>query len=143
MGLWFKPAFAGGPGPLHWFARHGWRRHRHPHARTGDWQRRIAERASGRLGLNAEQRTALDTLLARLQAQRAALRGSSHWGEQLHGLVRDKTFDRWQAQDLLHARVQALREHGPQVIEALAVFYDGLDAQQQHQVRALIERWSD
>jgi len=56
-------------------------------------------------------------------------------------VVQDDTFDRWHAQDLLHARVQALREHGPQVIAAMAELYDQLDPSQQAQVREWLARW--
>ncbi|MEW6704039.1 MAG: Spy/CpxP family protein refolding chaperone [Pseudomonadota bacterium] len=147
MRLWFRPAFAGAFfGGLHGFGRHGWhaRWHRHQAARWRDpaaWQQRAVQRVGDRLGLDEAQREAFAALLQRLHAQREALRGASDWRLDLRSLVQDDTFDRWRAEDLLHARVQALREQGPQVIAALAGFYDRLDARQQQAVRQWLDRW--
>jgi Spy/CpxP family protein refolding chaperone len=147
MGLWFKPAPAGGFfGSMHWFAHRGREGQQAPR-RLRRWhdasavRDRAVQRVAARLQLDDEQRALLQVFLDRLQAQREALRGASDWRTDLRSLVQDDTFDRWRAQDLLHARVQALREHGPQVIAALADFYDRLDAQQQHRVQDWLARW--
>jgi Spy/CpxP family protein refolding chaperone len=132
-------------GALPWFTRRPWRLHRH-HAGHGDprsahWRQRFVDRMSGRLQLDAAQQARLGLLFDRLQAQRLALRGPADWRADLHTLVKDDTFDRWHAQDLLNARTQALREHGPQVIAAMADFYDGLQPAQQDRARGLLQHW--
>ena len=147
MHFWFKPAAAGSFfTAMPWLTR-GWRaRHKaqHRHHRWHDpaaFRDRAVQRIASRLNLNAEQREALATVVNRLHAQREALRGSTDWRDELRSLVQDDTFDRWHAQDLLHARVQALREQGPQVIAALGDFYDKLDATQQARVRDWLDRF--
>ncbi len=146
MRLWFKPAMAGsffGGMPL--FERCGWHAHgprRHTRRWHGEAMRdRAVQRIASRLNLNEPQRAALAGVVERLQAQREALRGAGDWRAELRSLVQDDTFDRWHAQDLLHARVQALREHGPQVIAAMAELYDQLNPSQQAQVREWLARW--
>jgi Spy/CpxP family protein refolding chaperone len=143
---WFRPAAAGGLFSAPWFGRHGRQAHRaaHRHHRWHDpaaWRQRALQRIAARLELNPEQREALAVVADRLQAQREALRGAGDWREGLRSLVQDDTFDRWHAQDLLHARVQALREQGPRVIAALADFYDGLQPAQQARVREWLHRF--
>lgn len=148
MRPWFKPALAGGFfSAMHWFSHRPWRAHR-PHAhRRPRWhdpaafRDRTVQRIAARLNLDEKQRDALATVLERLQAQREALRGPTDWRTDLRSLVQDDTFDRWHAQDLLQARVQALREQGPQVIAALADFYDQLDAAQQARVREWLDHF--
>jgi hypothetical protein len=144
MRLWFKPALAGGfLGSMHWFARAG----RRPQHRMSGWhdaaavRERAVQRVASRLALDEQQRGLLQACVQQLQAQREALRGAADWRQELRSLVQDGTFDRWHAQDLLHARVQALREHGPRVVAALADFYDRLDARQQRRVRDWLARW--
>jgi Spy/CpxP family protein refolding chaperone len=146
MRLWFKPAFAGGLfASMHWFGRRAGRgagqHRRHGLHDRAAWRDRAVQQLARRLDLDDAQRTLLAALVERLQAQRDALRGPGDWRADLRSLVQDGTFDRWHAQDLLQARINALREHGPQVIAAMAELYDRLDARQQAQVRQWLDRW--
>ncbi|MED5618528.1 Spy/CpxP family protein refolding chaperone [Ideonella sp. BN130291] len=145
MRLWLRPSFAGWMGALPWFTRRPWRmrHHRAGHAeqRSAHWRQRFVDQVSSRLQLDDTGQARLGVLFDRVQAQRVALRGPGDWRADLEGLVKDHTFDRWHAHDLLNARMQAMREHGPQVIAALADFYDGLQPAQQQKARELLQRW--
>ena len=79
-------------------------------------------------------------LLDRVHEQRAALHAGTDMRADLQSLVKDNVFDRWHAQDLLNAKLAAVRDGGPQVIAALADFYDSLTPVQQQKVRELVQR---
>lgn len=99
-------------------------------------QERMTERIAERLELDAAQKQRLAALAKVLREQRAALRaGTPDPRAELQNLVKDEHFDRWRAQELVNAKLAALRELSPQVIAAAADFYDGLNAAQQQKVR--------
>lgn len=102
---------------------------------------KVVERVSGKLDLNDAQRLKLNALADQLQAQRTALVGSSTDPRaQVQALVAGDKFDRTQAQALLQEKTQAVQMHSPGVLNALADFYDSLDAGQQQKVRELMQR---
>ena len=144
MRLWLRPSFAGMLGAMPWFARRPWRQRGRvaTPAGAGACRQRLVGRAAARLRLDEAQQARLTDLVACLDAQRQALRGAGDWRADLQALVQDESFDRWHAEDLVNARRQAVREHAPRVIAALAAFYDGLQPSQQQRVRELLQRWS-
>ena len=101
---------------------------------------RALERLGARLELDAAQKAKLGALIDRLQEQRLALRGSVDNHRELAALVADSTFDRWHAQDLINAKIAALRDKSPAVVAATADFYDSLRPEQQAKVREFIQR---
>jgi protein CpxP len=101
---------------------------------------RLVERAGARLDLDEAQQQRLDTLADELLRQRRALRGDTEPRAQLRALIAGPAFDRGQAEALLMAKTDAVRQQGPAVIQALADFYDGLNPAQQQQLRDLLAR---
>lgn len=119
-------------------SHHGWQ------ASGGEdvakFKARAVEKLADRLALDAAQKARLTVLIDRVQEQHLALRGATDPRQDLQSLVKDGTFDRWHAQDLVNAKLQAVRDKSPQVIAALAEFYDGLNAEQQQKVRDFLQR---
>jgi len=129
----------------------GWAARSYAHDGHGRWQAmgeedmakhkaRMIEMVSDRLDLSVDQKTRLGVLLDRVHEQRAALHAGTDMRADLQSLVKDNVFDRWHAQDLLNAKLAAVRDGGPQVIAALADFYDSLTPVQQQKVRELVQR---
>jgi Spy/CpxP family protein refolding chaperone len=105
--------------------------------RAGEVRGKVIEKVSSKLDLNDAQRQKLNLLADALMAQRKALRGdnSAPPRAQMQALIQGSTFERQRAQQLLSQKTEAIQSHGPQVIAALADFYDSLNAAQQQQVR--------
>jgi Spy/CpxP family protein refolding chaperone len=101
---------------------------------------RAADKVADKLELDAAQKAKLTVLLDRLHEQRLALRGATDPRAELQSLVKDGTFDRWRAQDMVNERMNAIREKSPQVIAALGDFYDSLRPEQQQKVRDFLQR---
>ncbi|MBX3607861.1 MAG: Spy/CpxP family protein refolding chaperone [Piscinibacter sp.] len=102
---------------------------------------RMVDRVARELKLDEAQKARLAVLAERLRAQRQALvAGSADPRVEVQNLVRDAHFDRWRAQELVNAKLTAVREQSPQVIAAAADFYDGLNAEQQQRVRDFMAR---
>jgi Spy/CpxP family protein refolding chaperone len=104
---------------------------------------RIVDKVGEKLELNADQKAKLGVLFDRLHEQRTAL----HRGGQLRGeitaLIKDNTFDRWHAQDLVNAELNAVRDKSPAVIAALGDFYDSLTPAQQQKLRDHLQRMGE
>jgi len=136
VGLFGAPAWAGAPGAasshMHWHARR--------EAHVEKFASRAADKLAQALDLDDAQRERLGTLVDRLQAQRSALRGEADPRLELQALVADDTFDRWRAQDLVNARLLAVRHEGPRVIAAMGDFFDSLRPDQQQKVRRFLQR---
>jgi len=101
---------------------------------------RLVERAGARLDLDAAQKQHLDALADELLRERKALRGDTEPRAQLQALIAGPAFDRGQAEALLMAKTDTLRQQGPALIQALADFYDSLNPAQQQQLRDLLAR---
>jgi periplasmic protein CpxP/Spy len=100
---------------------------------------RMVERVAARLDLNDAQKAKLAALLAKLHEQRAAFAGQPDPRAQLQALVAADKFDRAGAQALMAKAAAAIETRSPEVIAALADFYDSLDARQQGQVREVLQ----
>ena len=118
-----------------------------PHWRGEDpAQRRayVVERVSQELSLNVGQRAKLEVLADQLDEQRQALWSEGHMAEALQQVIAGERFDRVKAQSVVDQKLQAVQQHSPKVVEAMASFYDSLDAGQQRVVREkLRDRFGD
>ncbi|MFT3779672.1 MAG: Spy/CpxP family protein refolding chaperone [Ottowia sp.] len=107
---------------------------------AAQWRGKMVDRIAGKLDLNAEQKAKLTVLGDKLHAQRLAVRGGADPHAEVQSLIAGRQFDRAKAQALAQQKTDALRSGSPEVIAALADFYDSLDAAQQQKVRGFIER---
>jgi protein CpxP len=101
---------------------------------------KVVSKITKKLSLNAAQQQKLDGLANEIVAQRTAFRGEG--GDprvDIPALIQGDKFDRVRAQAMLEQKTQAIQGNGPQVLTALADFYDSLNAEQQKEVRELQE----
>lgn len=97
---------------------------------------KMVERVSGKLDLNADQKQRLTVLADKLHEQRVALMGqTTNPRAEISALVAGDKFDKARAQALVTEKTTALQAKSPEVIAALAEFYDSLDPAQQQKVR--------
>lgn len=148
MRLWLKRTFIGLFGASVLFGGLAACSHRHHHGGTtmseeeaAKFRERMVERVAGELKLDEAQKARLAVLALRLREQRQALMaGTPDPRAEVQNLVKDASFDRWRAQELVDAKLAAVRERSPQVIAAAADFYDGLRPEQQQRVRDFMAR---
>ena len=101
----------------------------------------VIERVSRKLELDVAQKQRLNVLADKLLAQRAALIGQTpNPRAELQALVKGDKFDRTRAQALMEEKTRAITLHSPEVVSALADFYDSLRPEQQQKVRDMTER---
>ncbi len=102
---------------------------------------KVVARVSSKLDLNEAQKQQLHVLADKMEAQRAAVIGKA--GDpraEVQALVAGDKFDRARAQALLEEKTRAVQASSPDVIKALADFYDSLDPGQQQKVREMMLR---
>lgn len=100
---------------------------------------RLIEKAGSRLELDEAQKVKLGVLADTLRAQRNALVGSTADPRaELQSLVAGPTFDRAKARSLVEAKTGAITTQSPNVIAAMADFYDSLKPAQQAKLRELM-----
>jgi len=96
----------------------------------------MIERVSSKLDLNADQKQRLSVLADKLHEQRTALMGQTKDPRaEVKALVAGDKFDRVRAQALVTEKTTVLQSKSPEVIAALADFYDSLNPAQQQKVR--------
>jgi Spy/CpxP family protein refolding chaperone len=101
---------------------------------------KMMERVAGKLDLNAEQKQRLGVLADKLQEQRNALVGKGvDPRAEVQALVAGDKFDRARAQAWVTEKTAALNSKSPEVITAMADFFDGLNATQQTKVREAMQ----
>jgi periplasmic protein CpxP/Spy len=97
---------------------------------------RMVEKVGSRLDLDEAQKAKLGVLADQLRAQRKALIGNgTDPRAELQSLVAGPTFDRAKAKSLVEAKTGAITAQSPEVIAAMADFYDSLKPEQQAKVR--------
>ncbi len=113
------------------------RGHSYGNSHRGEW---MSKRISHHLDLSDTQQLELaklkDSLFERFDAVRSQ-RGTIQ--QDVLSLL-DSEFDQQKAKQLIDLRVQAINENVPELISAFAGFYDQLDADQQAQIKEMIER---
>jgi Spy/CpxP family protein refolding chaperone len=122
-----------------------------PHANmsaedAAQYRAKMVERVSSKLDLNAEQKQRLTVLADNLHEQRIALMGQTNDPRsEVKALVAGDKFDKARAQAMVTGKTAALQSKSPEVIAALADFYDSLNPAQQQKVRDFMEhrggRW--
>ena len=109
--------------------------------RVSEVRGKVVEKISGKLELDAAQKQKLGVLADQIIASRTAFRGeSADPRSEFKALIAGEKFDRAAAQTLLDQKTQAIQGNAPQTLNALADFYDSLNAEQQKQVREKLER---
>lgn len=97
---------------------------------------KMVDKAASKLDLNADQKARLSTLGDKLYAQRTALIGqTTDPRAEMKALVAGDKFDAVRAQALINEKTAALQAKSPEVIAALADFYNSLNPAQQQKVR--------
>jgi periplasmic protein CpxP/Spy len=97
---------------------------------------KVVERITSKLDLNAEQQQKLNVLADKVQAQRTALIGqTTNPRAEFSALVAGEKFDRARALNLLDEKTRVVQVSSPDVINAMADFYDSLNPTQQAEVR--------
>lgn len=118
---------------------HGWDAHATPE-QFAEKRDKMVERAASKLDLNAEQKALLATVGDKLYAQRQALIGQgSDPRAEMKSLIAGPKFDAAKAQSLITDKTTALQTKSPEVVTALAAFYDSLTPVQQQKVRDFME----
>ncbi len=113
---------------------HGW--HAMSEQDAAQMKARVVDKIGSRLELDAAQKDKLGVLADKLREQRNALvEGSADPRTELQGLMAGNTFDRSKAKALIDAKVGAVNAKSPEVVAALADFYDSLRPEQQAKVR--------
>lgn len=102
---------------------------------------KVVDRVSRKLDLDDAQKQKLQVLADKVQAQRAAVVGkAADPRAEVQALVAGDRFDRTRAQGLLDEKTRAVQATSPEVIDALADFYDSLRAEQQQKVRDWMQK---
>jgi Spy/CpxP family protein refolding chaperone len=102
---------------------------------------KMVERAASKLDLNADQKKLLSVLGDKFYAQRTALMGQAKDPRaEIKALVAGDKFDKARAQSLVTEKTTVLQAGSPEVIAALADFYDSLNPTQQQKVRDFMDR---
>ena len=97
---------------------------------------KVVNRITSKLDLNAEQQQKLNVLADKVQAQRTALIGqTTNPRGEMQALVAGEKFDRARALSLLDEKTRVVQVSSPEVINAMADFYDSLNPTQQAEVR--------
>ena len=106
---------------------------------------KVVERAAGKLDLNEDQKKRLSVLGDKLYEQRTALMGqTTDPRAEMKALVAGDKFDAARAQSLINDKTAALQAKSPEVIAAMADFYNSLNPAQQQKVRDYMDsrgRW--
>lgn len=102
---------------------------------------RVQDKIAEKLDLDATQKQKLTVLGDQLLALRKGVKGDSQDPRtEFSTLISGATFDRSGAQTLLDEKTKALQSEGPQVITAMADFYDSLNPEQQSEIREKLQR---
>ena len=106
---------------------------------------KMVDKVAGRLDLNADQKKRLQTLGDTLYAQRTALIGQTKDPRaEMKALVAGDKFDAVRAQALITDKTTVLQSKSPEVIAAMALFYNSLNPAQQQKLRDVMDgrgRW--
>lgn len=106
-----------------------------------DHSERMIEKVSERLELDEGQRAALEGLHTEMQEMRELMRGD---GDGLMGQMKEMvsldTFDQTAALALIEQRTDAVRTNAPDLVNAAAVFLDGLSVEQKADITTFMEK---
>ena len=115
--------------------------HRAFHASPEERAEHLVEYVSDDLDLDETQIASLNALKAKLLDLRKAMQqGQADSRDALLEIVSQPTLDRDRAVALIQGRLQTLQDQTPQIVAAIGDFYDGLNAEQQQELRNKMER---
>ena len=101
---------------------------------------KMVDKAANKLDLNADQKKRLTTLGDKMFEQRTALIGTTKDPRaEMKALVAGDKFDTTRAQALITDKTAALQVKSPEVVAALADFYNSLNPTQQQKVRDMMD----
>lgn len=101
----------------------------------------MVERITSRLSLDDNQSAALQSFADALQESRGAIGGEKGGPRaQLLPFLDGDTLDQGGALAAIESRADAMRAAAPELVSSAAAFYDGLNAEQQEQIRSFLER---
>ncbi|MFG6485911.1 Spy/CpxP family protein refolding chaperone [Roseateles sp. BYS78W] len=130
-----------------WHAHHEFHHHfGHGHHGRGfgrhadGYAQHLLARVGAKLDLDDEQQRRLGVWFEQLQRQREALKSVAR-GPELASLIAGEQFPRESAQQMLDARLDALRAAGPGLVASFADFFDSLDAEQRQVLRFVMRRF--
>ena len=119
--------------------RHGWHAMSAEDAAT--IKAKVIDRVGSQLELDAAQKAKLGVLADKVREQRNALVGTAPDPRaELQGLVAGNTFDRARASALIQEKLGAINTKSPEVVTAMADFYDSLRPEQQAKLRDFMAR---
>lgn len=101
---------------------------------------RMIDKAGSHLDLDEAQKARLGVLADKLREQRNALLGGADPRAEIASLVAGPSFDRAKAKSLVDAKTGAIAAKSPEVIAAMADFYDSLKPEQQAKLREFMAR---
>jgi periplasmic protein CpxP/Spy len=105
------------------------------------WRERLIDRAGKELQLDEAQKQRLGVLFDKLREQRTALLGTTvNPRAEVAGLIKGDKFDAARAAALVDEKTGAIRSKSPDVIAAMAGFYDTLKPEQQQKLREYLEK---
>ncbi len=108
-------------------------------------QGKFVDKVSKELDLTAPQKQHLVSIAERVREQRKALIGSTTDPRaELQALVSGARFDRARALSFVEEKTQAVRGKSPEIIAAMADFFDSLSPAQQQELREHLQmrhRW--
>ena len=108
---------------------------------SAEMRSKMVDRVASKLDLNADQKQRLTVLGDKLLAQRTALMGAGKDPRaDITALVAGAKFDSARAQALISEKTAAVQSNSPEVLVALAGFYDSLNPEQQQKVRDFMAR---
>lgn len=105
------------------------------------WRGKLVDKAGKELTLDDAQKQRLGTLFDKMNEQRTALVGSTADPRaSFRALMQGEKFDRNQASALINEKTEAVKGKSPEVINAMADFYDSLNPTQQAKVREFMDK---
>jgi len=108
---------------------------------AAEFRGKMVERVSSKLDLDAAQKQKLTVLGDKLHEQRVAMVGASKDPRaDVKALVAGDKFDKARAQALVTEKTAAVTTKSPEVIAAMADFYDSLNPAQQQKVREFMDK---
>ncbi len=110
------------------------------HASPEERAEHLVEYVSNDLDLNETQTTSLNALKSELLDLRKAMKqGQADNRDALLEILSQPALDRDRAVNLIQGRLQTLQDQTPQIVAAIGNFYDGLNAEQQQELREKVE----
>ena len=101
---------------------------------------KVVDRIGSKLELDEAQKAKLGVVADKLREQRNALVAGGDPRAEFAAVIAGTTFDRAKAKTLIDTKTGAIQSKSPEVIAAMADFYDSLKPEQQAKVREFMAR---